>query len=1189
MAKDEIVRTAIGAAESVAVSVKQSEVNALLLKKKAVEVAEKDKAHDQPADADQAAAAPAEAALEVADASAALGIASDASVSPSMLLTGASAAGETGGISNTTLLVGGGVLLAGGAIAIASNSGGGGGDDDVVPAVATVVPSANAVNEGQTVNYTVTGTPGATFSWSVDAASVNDVTAASGTVTIGPNGTGTFSVTTVADNVTEGAQNLVVTVGGVAGGAVSITDTSLTPPPPPPQTLVLTTLTDDIPGNGGSITGTQADQINGVAAGGNPSFETFSVGDNIRGNGATVLNLKIVDGGTEAVVQLDKMAAINIDNLAGNTGALFNASLWTEIGAINLIDGQDGLSASFTDLHRDVDFSIAAGVAGAIGVEFTDHLVAGLAAGRDSDISWIANNVDANVTKNESAGFSLAYDDINPLDITLGTVTAVVADSATGFALSITDHGGDGTVTVGDIQITTGKDSDASVIITADDSQGFDASHAFVIGDVALIGSGSTDGNVTITVSEELAGNVAVGDVTITNYDEVDLNVARYNATADAGAGDVSVASVNVAVNKSGSLSGSIANSGTGVIGDVNVGNITIALAQLATASFDIYNSVTAVGSDDAVAGNVTVGNIDLELATSASFNTLNIYNYASATGNGDATIGNLSIGDIRVNAAVDASATIDIIATATVGGTGVGTVGDVTVGDIDVSLNDDASVDINVTVNASGGGIGDVTIGDIKFDSANGVGASGDFDLNVNDTGDIGQIKLGDIVVIVGESASISVSASVTGASVAGLTVGDVTFDLVANASSPDFDFGISATDGDIGNVLFGDVTVTALTGGDFSGTLELDASENIGNITFGDIFLSAIGDPAVDTATVEFSIDATAGLDVGDITIGDLTVFAGSSADAHFTLAASGASDVGTVRMGNIALSAIGTAANAGLSISTTTIAGGDIVVGDVDLAVQVGEENSGSATLSVTVSSAGDITVGDISILLDIDDTTVAGVGTNNLIVSVNAVGDITTGIISVAGGDTSHDNLDVFTNITGAFAAGGDFTIGGVDYSGYLADATIDVSGVKGAGIIIGSDFDDVITDNTGTNVITGGDGLDLFIFDVANTGLAPATVDQITDWVKADDQIDVGFTPVAGTNYAELSGTFASLSAFITAANGVDDGAGTDNVVIGLSGGSLYVAVDSDGLEGIDYAIQLAGINSINSIDVADFV
>jgi len=1183
MAKDEIVRTAIGAAESVAVSVKQSEVNALL-KKKAVEVAEKDKAHDQSADADQAAAAPAEASasVEVADASDALGFASDAGISPSVLLSGASAAGETGGISNTTLLVGGGVLLAGGAIAIASNSGGGG-HKDPVPVV-TAVSAADSVNEGQVLVYTLTGTPGAVFAFTLGGTAVQgtDYTISpASSVTFDAAGNAVVTVTVINDAITEGAETIVLTSGGVSDTA-TINDTSLTPVIPP-QIYVLTTLTDPI-----VITGIAADHIAGVAAGGNPSFETFSVGDNVQGNGLTILDLKIVDGGSEAVVQLDKIAAINIDNLDGNTNATFNASLWTDIGEINLVDGQDGLDAYFSDLERGVDFSIASGVSGSLSASFTDHLYAYLYAGHDSDISWVANNVDANVTKGEAASFSLLYDDINPLDITLGTVTAAVADSAT-FSLTVTDSGGDGTVTVGDVHITTGKDSNADVDITADDSQGFDASHTFVIGDVALIGSGSDVGSVTITVSEDLAGNVSVGDVTITNYDDVNLYVARYNATADAGAGDVTVANVSLAVNKSGSLSGTIGNSGTGVIGDVHVGNVTVALAQLATASYDIYNYVTATGSDDAVAGNVTVGNIDLELATSASFDTLNIYNYASATGSGDATIGNLSIGDIRVNAAVDASATINITATATVGVAGVGTVGDVTVGDIDVSLNDNASVSINVTVNASGGGIGDVTIGDIKFDSANGVDADGSFELDVNDSGDIGQIKLGDILVINGDDAEISIDVSVTGASVAGVTVGDVTFDLLFNASSPDFGFDVSATDGDIGNILFGDVMITSLTGGDFSGTVSLTASENIGNITFGDIFLSAIGDPAVDTATVEFSIDASAGLDVGNITIGDLTVSAGSSADAHFTLSASGASDVGTVRLGNVALSAIGTASEASLSIVTSTISGGDIIAGDIDLTVQVGEDNPNSATLSITVVSAGDITVGDINILLDIDDTTVAGVGTDNLNVAVTAAGDITTGIISVAGGDTSHDNLDVFTNITGAFSYGGDFTIGGVDYSGYLADATIDVSGVKGAGIIIGSDFDDVITDNTGTNVITGGDGLDLFIFDAANTGLAPATVDQITDWVKADDQIDVGFTPVAGTNYAELGGTFASLSAFITAANGVADGPGTNNVVIGLSGGSLYVAVDSDGVEGIDYAIQLVGINSINSIDVADFV
>lgn len=235
MAKDEIVRTATGAAESVTVNVKKSEMDALLLKKKAVEVAEKDADKDDQAPAEEAAAAPAEGEViaEVADASDALGVASDAGMSPSMMLTGASVSGETGGISNTTLLVGGGVLLAGGAIAIASNSGGGGGGSD--GDVDSITPSAASVNEeASQVSFNLKGDPGSTVSYTLTGtAKLGEDYTASGTpnqVTFDANGNAVVTITTIADLKTEpgAAETIILTANGVSA-TISINDTSLTP------------------------------------------------------------------------------------------------------------------------------------------------------------------------------------------------------------------------------------------------------------------------------------------------------------------------------------------------------------------------------------------------------------------------------------------------------------------------------------------------------------------------------------------------------------------------------------------------------------------------------------------------------------------------------------------------------------------------------------------------------------------------------------------------------------------------------------------------------------------------------------------------------------------------------------------------------------------------------------------------
>src|SRR3546814_5919843 len=79
-------------------------------------------------------------------------------------------------------------------------------------------------------------------------------------------------------------------------------------------------------------------------------------------------------------------------------------------------------------------------------------------------------------------------------------------------------------------------------------------------------------------------------------------------------------------------------------------------------------------------------------------------------------------------------------------------------------------------------------------------------------------------------------------------------------------------------------------------------------------------------------------------------------------------------------------------------------------------------------------------------------------NNFNFSISATGDVTLGVVSVTGGDQGLINGasfdDFAANVMGAVSTGGDITIGGVDYSGYGAAATIDVSAYEGAATIIG---------------------------------------------------------------------------------------------------------------------------------------
>jgi hypothetical protein len=108
----------------------------------------------------------------------------------------------------------------------------------------TVTPAAGSVNEGASLSFTAANLgPNGTYFWSINhsTTAAADFSAENGSFTIAgggaqDNGTGTFSVTTLNDYVTEGAQTFTVSVrtGSVSGtvlatsSSVTVNDTSTT-------------------------------------------------------------------------------------------------------------------------------------------------------------------------------------------------------------------------------------------------------------------------------------------------------------------------------------------------------------------------------------------------------------------------------------------------------------------------------------------------------------------------------------------------------------------------------------------------------------------------------------------------------------------------------------------------------------------------------------------------------------------------------------------------------------------------------------------------------------------------------------------------------------------------------------------------------------------------------------------------
>ncbi len=96
---------------------------------------------------------------------------------------------------------------------------------------------ATSVDEGQTVQFqfsTIDFFPGSTLNYSITGVSAADVVGGqlSGQVTLDVMNKAIVSVTLTADALTEGAETLSLSLGGL-NSAITVNDTSVTPPPPP--------------------------------------------------------------------------------------------------------------------------------------------------------------------------------------------------------------------------------------------------------------------------------------------------------------------------------------------------------------------------------------------------------------------------------------------------------------------------------------------------------------------------------------------------------------------------------------------------------------------------------------------------------------------------------------------------------------------------------------------------------------------------------------------------------------------------------------------------------------------------------------------------------------------------------------------------------------------------------------------
>jgi hypothetical protein len=1034
--------------------------------------------------------------------------------------------------------------------------------------------------------------------------------------------------------------------GGVAGASailVGVTDDPATVAaklaqingPVIGDTLQLTAVTDNIT----IAQPNTLDTVQGIVDGdrdGDTSGSTLTPLDKIIGNGFTTVQLAVTETGNAApATTLENIKTVEL--IAGTSGGiLFNAALWQNIGEIALDSGSNGMWGNFTNLHAGVALSVGAGVSGSLTANYTDARGAWVHSDKMASVSYIdGGNIDATAGagRDVSASVWAAADGV---DLTVGDVTFAGndADDAWFAVWNTQDQAGD--ITAGNLSFSGFDDIEFS-IVNAYHTSGSPAGN-ITVGDVLMQvnASGYATGSIYNSASESAVGNTTVGNVTLEVGDDAYGTIWQYQ-WGEVGAGDVTVG--NVALQVGASADGYIyfenyagwdnAPGAPIMQGDMTVGDVSIDVGFSGSAylSVSAYAYTNAAGRSASV-GSYTVGDLAVTLAQDAWLGVwMNQDAYVSGVG-ASASVGDVSIGAFDATLAVDASLDYYSVSVSAYSSNGPGaSVGNVVIGPamLDMGINSDADVDYDVYAYGTATSqvhVGDVTIGGL--DAVLDDGAHLDYDVEITSYGDIGAVNLGDVGLQLGVSASAHLDLSVSASTdIASFELGDVNVSAGLNGS---ISMSVSATasNGSIGDVRFGNVSAVAGPSASITLYHEVSASQNLGNVSIGDVSLSAAAPGAYLYVSHDFSAWNGA---IGNVNVGDVSVAAATSASAYYNFYMSGETAIGDVSIGDVSVSAVGKNASASayfdiendgvgtignitvgdvavtvngenawgyfyVSASSAT-SGGTVTVGDLDLAVGNAAEKTG-AYLEVDIGNdLGSVVVGDINLT----GTSVRGTGdatmayTADVSLWSSAAGGITIGTITVAGGDGTADNFGNTFSIAGAswlsLSAGAQgVTLGGVDYSGYgdTGGVTLDVSGFKGNTTVVGSAFDDTITDNAGVNELTGGAGADTFTILNTNTGKTLGLIDAIMDFSNAQgDKIDLqGLTGAVNVgNYGEAG--YADYNAFLAGADAADKA-----VWVGLVGSDGFAAVDYDSSGSIDYVIQLVGLGSLANIDVASF-
>lgn len=782
---------------------------------------------------------------------------------------------------------------------------------------------------------------------------------------------------------------------------------------------------------------------------------------------------------------------------------------------------------------------------------------------------------DANITLSQYA-YATVTANATAGNITVGNINVVLGNSLTTTAsvyldfenYAYADKGAAkvGSIAIGSVDFAVGSRESAYLYVTnsATAATGAATVGAITIGDIN-VDAGLT-GYVWMeayayangTAADSVAG-ITVGNVDMYGSASADVNLSLYANAADGDVGAITVGNVAMQVENSGSVDFDLYAQGENV-GDITVGDVTFTLNS--NASIDTFS--IDVSATDGNVGNVTIGNLTIVGGKSAFDGTQWLEIDASDS------IGNITVGNIDVTAGVNATFdSLYLYATAD-----TGSIGDITIGDISLNAAKSAYI-YGYQYFSAEDGAGAVSIGAIDMQAAENGSAYLSNYVYVSD-GNIGNVTVGDITMAAGKNATVTLyleQYNDADSTIGNITYGNINMDAVG-AGADVYAF-VSAENntggvGGIGNILVGAVDIVANGVDAFAGlTLSYSSTENIGTVTVGDVNLAS----SKNLADASFYLYLTATDSIGAVTVGDVS------------LAVNGSGDAATY------------AGYALFDLYADATAVGAVTVGNIDMALantaDAAATNGAYGSVSIDV-VGGNLTIGDISLsAVDLTDATILDSAQVTATFALDATGNMTVGNITVVGGFMSDDGspivLDNFAVLNNWFnptvGATKTITVGDIDYSGYEAAATIDVSTYAGAANILAAQDDTVIYDNKTKNVITLDGGTDsIYLTEAATTDeTAAANIDEIINFVHGTDMININTTSGLSVTAIKTTGLTDYASFLTWAADGIA-GINSYDVMVGVVGADTFVAFDKDNGGTIDFAIKLTGVTNIDASD-----